>query len=320
MANTVKMSGNPAASYYFTIRRATDYHVWNGSLFTAWSDGSIASYAQTFTHIGGGLFTRTFPAAITTGTYILTYFWRRGGTPNFTNDLVLFHRTKDWDGSSFITPGQATPAQIADAVWDESASAHNTAGSTGAKLNSAAAAGDPLASAVPGSYPAGTAGHALGITLPYILQGVNRINPSRVVTSSAVLESGLTIVTVRGDDYTADSPRGPLAWIPANDDDWPDLTDATGVFTSRLASTDAVELIKPIQIENPAGPGKRIFVELTAEETEDLTPSLTPKDHKFDIQITLANEKIWTPIRGGDNLTRSGGHTVIEDQTRPDPS
>lgn len=54
-----------------------------------------------------------------------------------------------------------TSAAIADAVWDEASGDHTAANTTGAMLASAATAGDPLASAVPGTYVQGTAGSAL---------------------------------------------------------------------------------------------------------------------------------------------------------------
>jgi hypothetical protein len=52
-------------------------------------------------------------------------------------------------------------AAVADAVWDTAIADHLTAGSTGAKLNSAAAAGDPWSAALPGSYAAHEAGAIL---------------------------------------------------------------------------------------------------------------------------------------------------------------
>jgi hypothetical protein len=51
-----------------------------------------------------------------------------------------------------------TLSQIVNGVWDEAISGHLTSGSTGAKLNSAASAGDPLNVTVPGSYADHTVG------------------------------------------------------------------------------------------------------------------------------------------------------------------
>jgi hypothetical protein len=47
-------------------------------------------------------------------------------------------------------------------VLDATASGHDTAGTIGQKINAAGGASDPLTNDVPGSYAAGTAGHALG--------------------------------------------------------------------------------------------------------------------------------------------------------------
>lgn len=47
-------------------------------------------------------------------------------------------------------------------IWDDQMSYHLDVGSTGAKLNSAASAGDPWGTALPGTYPAGSAGNLLG--------------------------------------------------------------------------------------------------------------------------------------------------------------
>jgi hypothetical protein len=55
-----------------------------------------------------------------------------------------------------------TAAAVADAVWDEVLSGHSGVGSTGAALAAAGGSGDPWATALPGSYGAGTAGYVLG--------------------------------------------------------------------------------------------------------------------------------------------------------------
>lgn len=53
-------------------------------------------------------------------------------------------------------------AEIADGVWDEPLAGHLGAGSTGAALNAAGAAGDPWSTILPGAYGAGTAGNIIG--------------------------------------------------------------------------------------------------------------------------------------------------------------
>jgi len=56
-------------------------------------------------------------------------------------------------------------ADVENAVWEAVASSHNNAGTMGSKLNSAASAGDPWDTSLPGSYGAGTAGYILGTNL-----------------------------------------------------------------------------------------------------------------------------------------------------------
>ena len=55
---------------------------------------------------------------------------------------------------------------VASAVLDATAASYNTAGTIGNKINSAASAGDPWSTAVPGAYSAGSAGYILGNGVP----------------------------------------------------------------------------------------------------------------------------------------------------------
>lgn len=62
-----------------------------------------------------------------------------------------------------ITPfTPLSPQSLAAAVWEALSADYNTAGTMGNKLNSAASAGDPWSTALPGSYAAGEAGYILG--------------------------------------------------------------------------------------------------------------------------------------------------------------
>lgn len=65
-----------------------------------------------------------------------------------------------------------TNATIADQVWDEALAGHVGAGSTGAALNAAGAAGDPWTIALPGAYGAGTAGFIVGTNLDATVSSV----------------------------------------------------------------------------------------------------------------------------------------------------
>ncbi len=69
-------------------------------------------------------------------------------------------------------------AELADAVWDEALSGHLLAGSAGAALSSSGGSGaDPWATAVPGSYAAGTAGWLLGNRLDAKVSAVGGSSP-----------------------------------------------------------------------------------------------------------------------------------------------
>jgi hypothetical protein len=98
--------------------------------------------------------------------------WKYGGPNNTTtNDAFGGISFEIWDPSPIYTPAAGVPPTttphqkidaLPDAVWDEPIAGHLTAGSTGAALNGAGAAGDPWGTALPGAYAAGTAGDIIG--------------------------------------------------------------------------------------------------------------------------------------------------------------
>lgn len=61
--------------------------------------------------------------------------------------------------SDYVAPPDV--GQIADAVWDEDITTHNTADSAGAALQAAGSGGDPWATTLPGSYTGSQAGKIL---------------------------------------------------------------------------------------------------------------------------------------------------------------
>lgn len=91
---------------------------------------------------------------------------------------------------SSITP--PTVGAIADAVWDEALSGHTTPGSAGKALTDAGSAGDPWATALPGSYSAGQAGKIVGDSLDATI--TSRLAPTvaaRTLDVSATGEAGV---------------------------------------------------------------------------------------------------------------------------------
>jgi hypothetical protein len=82
---------------------------------------------------------------------------------------------------------EAAVATLADDVWDVVLASHVTAGSTGAALNGAGAAGDPWSIVIPGAYAVGTAGHRLG-NIPTLTQTL-----SAARDLSAIADTSLTL-------------------------------------------------------------------------------------------------------------------------------
>jgi hypothetical protein len=139
---------------------------------------------------------------------------------------------------------------------------------------SAATAGDPLQNQVPGNYPSGTAGHALG-----------RIGSGQIATVSPVSPDGTILNLVRGDDY--DSADGRALDFVDSSANWPDLTNASAKF-----KMDKID--KECEIVVAEGAAKKLRVELTNDETAKLDNSL----YDFEIEVTLTNNHIVTLITG----------------------
>lgn len=70
------------------------------------------------------------------------------------------------DAELYVNQSQASTVQIVRELWNAIATEFNTAGTMGAKLNSASSAGDPWGTTLPGAYSAGTAGYIVGTNLP----------------------------------------------------------------------------------------------------------------------------------------------------------
>lgn len=182
--------------------------------------------------------------------------------------------------SRLSTAGYTAPpsaAAVADQVWDETASQHDTAGSMGEQMNNAGAAADPLLNTVPGSYASGTAGHALG-----------RIGSGQINVVQAVGQNGDTTI-VQGDDYNATD--GTALDYTDSDDDWPTLTSATITFAVANGSTP---FSKTGSVVTATGTGKKVRVELTAAETG----AIIAGKYRFDIQATLSSGRKVTLVQG----------------------
>jgi len=163
-------------------------------------------------------------------------------------------------------------ASVSDAVWDELLSGHVVAGSAGAYLAASGAGGDPLLNTVPGSYPSGSAGDALG-----------RIGSGQITTVSPVAQDG-AVETVQGDDYDNTHGRA-LDWT---DDSaaWPELTSATiAVVIGR-----ALELVG--SVVTATGASKKVRVELTDVQSAAIRVGV----HRFQVIATLSDDDVITLV------------------------
>lgn len=106
-----------------------------------------------------------------------------------------------------LTSGEHTA--VAADVLDATASGHNTAGTIGAKINTAASAGsDPLLNTVPGSYGAGTAGAALG----RVPSSPAAIGSAMTLDLTQAVPTSNTAQTV-GDAFNAARAQGFGRWV-----------------------------------------------------------------------------------------------------------
>lgn len=116
-----------------------------------------------------------------------------------------------------------TATNVGAAVWSATAASNNDAGTMGNKLNSAASAGDPWGTELPGGYPAGSAGYIVGTYLDAAVSaggltvdeaaqlfdvwqrlGLDSANP--LVTTSTTIEAG-------GVSQTIDEAAGPIITV-----------------------------------------------------------------------------------------------------------
>jgi len=98
-----------------------------------------------------------------------------------------------------------SPENLAAAVWNSIAASFNNAGTMGAKMNSAASAGDPWSAILPGSYVDGEAGKILSqiqvlVDELHKIQGLNPTAPS--TTTPTNWDAGDIHIEISGDGVT----------------------------------------------------------------------------------------------------------------------
>lgn len=177
---------------------------------------------------------------------------------------------KAWNATTrTLTAGVDLSAAAIAAVWDALTATLTTAGSIGKYLvdQLAVVGGDPLMNTVPGDYPSGSAGAALG-----------RIGSGIVQYVSPLSEDGTRMDVKRGDDYLAEDARA-FTWTDG-ENMWMDPL-ASATFTARIGGV--ITLTKPCIVSVATGAGKQVQLELTAEETAAL--ELGMPAYRFDVEL-----------------------------------
>lgn len=119
------------------------------------------------------------------------------------DEALSAHQSAGSTGEALEDAAVASPsaAAIADAVWDEALSAHLTAGSTGDALNDAGgAASDPWTTSLPGAYSSGTAGWILGTRLDAQVSAISGNSPG-----AGAVEFTYTLTETGSGDPIADA-------------------------------------------------------------------------------------------------------------------
>jgi hypothetical protein len=186
----------------------------------------------------------TYAGADTSGTTTLLARLTSGRATNLDNlDAAVSTRL----ATSGYTAAP-TSSVVAAAVWDLATSGHTTSGTFGAAMNAAGSAGDPWATALPGSYGSGTAGNIVG----------NRIDAAVSAVPAAVWASGTRTLSAFAFSVTASS-----------------VTDKTG-YSLAAAGLDAISTTAPAGVasnfrEMMVQTWRRFFRKATRSATQILT-------------------------------------------------
>lgn len=178
-----------------------------------------------------------------------------GGTYDETADSLEAIRARGdvaWGTSGNVTVGGYAAGQDpATLVLDVAAASHNTAGTIGAKINSAASAGDPWSTSEPGSYVSGTFGYLVAHSLPLLDVAVSSRLAASSYQASPVSSSFVNSSLPGNTPYTKTFTQGDLRTNIADV-----LVDATGTPINLTGSTVAFRMIsqsdKSVKVNNAA--------------------------------------------------------------------
>jgi hypothetical protein len=174
-------------------------------------------------------------------------------------------------------------------VLDAMASAHSITNSIGGFINQIPNLANVLSLAVPGSWPAGSAGQALG-----------RLFTEQIVTLPALVSTSGAITFVRGDDYYAVDGRS----FDFTDTTWPDLTSCVSVTFHLWPKGQRTTAILTVTMSTVStGTGSQT-VRLEMSKTNTGTTVTDPGKYDYDVVATLANGHIVT-LRAGAAMALS---------------
>lgn len=183
--------------------------------------------------------------------------------------------------------------EIADAVWDEPLAGHLTAGSTGAALNAAGAAGDPWSTAIPGAYGAGSAGYIVGNNLDAAI--TSRLAPT---------VSGRTL------DVTTTGEAG-IDWANIGAPTTTQLLSGTTVKTATDVETDTQDIQSRLPAALVSG---RIDASIGAMAANTLTASALATDAVGEIA-----DGVWDEALAGHSTAGSAGKALSDAGAAGDP-
>ncbi len=213
--------------------------------------------------------------------------------------------------------GAPSAADIADAVWEEAIADHSgTAGSTAEQLAAAGAAGDPWATALPGSYSSGQAGKIIGDNLNATIS--SRASQASVDTVDGIVDAilvdtaeigaagaGLTEAGGTGDQLTA------IPWNAAWDAEvQSEATDALNAYdppTRAEATSDANSILTAVA-DVPTN--AELATALAAADDAVLAAVAGVQSDTNDIQSRLPDALVSGSIKA--NITHVIGDAVQE--------
>lgn len=191
--------------------------------------------------------------------------------------------------TTLVYSAPLTGTQTAQAVLNATAASYDTAGTIGEQINNAGSAGDPWSTAVPGSYPAGTAGYDQGL-----LPGINARTASGTLVITDGFSSTGALHIVRYATYSADINTLLLLTVSVPTD--PTGSDVTWTFnfgSGRPSYPGAV-------VSYNSSAGTAIFsLALTSTETGDCPIVVNPARYALSAVLDGVNVLQSIPYANG---------------------